>query len=172
MKLLPHSGQYMCFAKNEWGTATSNSVFVRAAILNNFKVSLFVNLKSAISLLEYHWFQPPSKIYRSSHRSRKQWRKENLSSSPARLLMAGPSPTSTGWYRWGWWWGGELRMMWFMCVLMEQKCILDVAKLKPPSTGNKLSDIVSYERGLEIETPHILLFWGSLLDISYSEAAN
>jgi len=30
-------GQYMCFAKNEWGTATSNSVFVRAAILNNFK---------------------------------------------------------------------------------------------------------------------------------------
>ena len=27
----------MCFAKNEWGTATSNSVFVRAAILNNFK---------------------------------------------------------------------------------------------------------------------------------------
>ena len=49
-------------------------------------------------------------------------------------------------------------MMWFMCVSMEQKCILDVAKLKPPSTGNKLSDIVSYERGLEIETPHILLF--------------
>ena len=31
------AGQYMCFAKNEWGTATSNSVFVRAAILNNFK---------------------------------------------------------------------------------------------------------------------------------------
>ena len=30
-------GQYMCYAKNEWGTATSNSVFVRAAILNNFK---------------------------------------------------------------------------------------------------------------------------------------
>ena len=27
----------MCYAKNEWGTATSNSVFVRAAILNNFK---------------------------------------------------------------------------------------------------------------------------------------
>ena len=31
------AGQYMCYAKNEWGTATSNSVFVRAAILNNFK---------------------------------------------------------------------------------------------------------------------------------------
>ena len=44
MKLLPHSGQYMCFAKNEWGTATSNSVFVRAAILNNFKVSSIVIL--------------------------------------------------------------------------------------------------------------------------------
>ena len=44
-------------------------------------------------------------------------------------------------------------MMWFMCVLMEQKCILDVAKLNHPPTGNKLSDIVSYERGLEIETP-------------------
>ena len=51
MKLLPHSGQYMCFAKNEWGTATSNSVFVRAAILNNFKVSSFVIITSAISLL-------------------------------------------------------------------------------------------------------------------------
>ena len=34
----------MCFAKNEWGTATSNSVFVRAAILNNFKVSSIVIL--------------------------------------------------------------------------------------------------------------------------------
>ena len=44
---------------------------------------------------------------------------------------------------------------WFMCVLMEQKCILDVAKLKPPPTGNKTSDIVSYEKGLDIETPHI-----------------
>ena len=44
-------------------------------------------------------------------------------------------------------------MMWFMSVLMEQKCILDVAKLKYPATDNKLSDIVSYERGLEIETP-------------------
>ena len=42
-------------------------------------------------------------------------------------------------------------MMWFMCVLMEQKCIFDVAKLKPPPTGNKLSYIVSYERGLEID---------------------
>ena len=42
-------------------------------------------------------------------------------------------------------------MMWFMCVVMEQKCILDVAKLKYPATGNKLSDIVSYERGLEID---------------------
>ena len=30
-------GQYMCYATNEWGTATSNSVFVRSAILNNFK---------------------------------------------------------------------------------------------------------------------------------------
>ena len=46
-------------------------------------------------------------------------------------------------------------MMWFMCVLMEQKCILDVTKLSYPPTGNKLSDIVSYKNGLEIETPHI-----------------
>ena len=45
-------------------------------------------------------------------------------------------------------------MMLFMCVLMEQKCILDVAKLKHPPTGNKLSDFVSYERNLEIDTPH------------------
>ena len=51
MKLLPHSGQYMCFAKNEWGTATSNSVFVRAAILNNFKVGSIVISKSAMPLL-------------------------------------------------------------------------------------------------------------------------
>lgn len=30
-------GQYQCFAKNEHGTATSNSVFVRKAELNSFK---------------------------------------------------------------------------------------------------------------------------------------
>lgn len=30
-------GQYQCFAYNEWGTATSNSVFVRKAELNSFK---------------------------------------------------------------------------------------------------------------------------------------
>ncbi|GBP51761.1 Neuroglian [Eumeta japonica] len=30
-------GQYQCFATNEWGTATSNSVFVRKTELNNFK---------------------------------------------------------------------------------------------------------------------------------------
>lgn len=30
-------GQYQCFAYNEWGTAASNSVFVRRAELNNFK---------------------------------------------------------------------------------------------------------------------------------------
>ncbi|XP_031786698.1 neuroglian isoform X2 [Nasonia vitripennis] len=30
-------GQYQCFAKNEWGIATSNSVFVRKAELNSFK---------------------------------------------------------------------------------------------------------------------------------------
>ncbi|XP_075216738.1 neuroglian isoform X3 [Lycorma delicatula] len=30
-------GQYQCFADNEWGTATSNSVFVRKAELNSFK---------------------------------------------------------------------------------------------------------------------------------------
>jgi hypothetical protein len=30
-------GQYMCFAENAHGTATSNSVFVRQSILNNFK---------------------------------------------------------------------------------------------------------------------------------------
>ena len=30
-------GQYQCFATNEWGTATTNSVFVRKSVLNNFK---------------------------------------------------------------------------------------------------------------------------------------
>ncbi|XP_026272122.1 neuroglian isoform X2 [Frankliniella occidentalis] len=30
-------GQYQCFAENEWGVATSNSVFVRKAELNSFK---------------------------------------------------------------------------------------------------------------------------------------
>lgn len=30
-------GQYQCFAENEWGIATSNSVFVRKSELNNFK---------------------------------------------------------------------------------------------------------------------------------------
>jgi hypothetical protein len=30
-------GQYQCYAYNEWGTATSNSVFVRKAELNSFK---------------------------------------------------------------------------------------------------------------------------------------
>jgi neuronal cell adhesion protein len=30
-------GQYQCFADNEWGTATSNSVFLRKAELNSFK---------------------------------------------------------------------------------------------------------------------------------------
>lgn len=32
-------GQYQCFAENEWGIATSNSVFVRKAELNSFKDS-------------------------------------------------------------------------------------------------------------------------------------
>ncbi|XP_032664587.1 neuroglian isoform X2 [Odontomachus brunneus] len=40
-------GQYQCFAENEWGIATSNSVFVRKAELNSFKeadpVSVEVN---------------------------------------------------------------------------------------------------------------------------------
>lgn len=31
------AGQYQCFASNEWGTATSNSVFVRKSDLNSFK---------------------------------------------------------------------------------------------------------------------------------------
>lgn len=30
-------GQYQCYATNEWGTAASNSVFVRKSELNNFK---------------------------------------------------------------------------------------------------------------------------------------
>ncbi|XP_031336931.1 neuroglian isoform X2 [Photinus pyralis] len=30
-------GQYQCFAENEWGVATSNSVFMRRAELNSFK---------------------------------------------------------------------------------------------------------------------------------------
>ncbi|XP_063242824.1 neuroglian isoform X3 [Bacillus rossius redtenbacheri] len=33
-------GQYQCFAENEWGVATSNSVFVRKAELNSFKDEL------------------------------------------------------------------------------------------------------------------------------------
>lgn len=33
----PFSGQYQCFAENDWGIATSNSVFVRKAELNSFK---------------------------------------------------------------------------------------------------------------------------------------
>ena len=32
-----HLGQYQCFAENEWGKATTNSVFVRKSELNNFK---------------------------------------------------------------------------------------------------------------------------------------
>ncbi|PSN43064.1 Neuroglian [Blattella germanica] len=35
--MLVITGQYQCFAENEWGTATSNSVFVRKAELNSFK---------------------------------------------------------------------------------------------------------------------------------------
>ena len=35
--LAPCTGQYMCYAENAHGTATSNSVFVRQSILNNFK---------------------------------------------------------------------------------------------------------------------------------------
>lgn len=34
---LTNAGQYQCFASNEWGTATSNSVFVRKSDLNSFK---------------------------------------------------------------------------------------------------------------------------------------
>merc|ERR1719481_1752166 len=30
-------GQYICFATNEWGTAASNSIFVRQSTLDNFK---------------------------------------------------------------------------------------------------------------------------------------
>ena len=63
-------------------------------------------------------------------------------------------------------------MMWFMCVLMEQKCILDVAKLKYPATDNKLSDIVSYEKVLEIETPNITVLRFTVGYVLYSEAAN
>ncbi len=33
----PFLGQYQCFATNEWGTATTNAVFVRKSELNNFK---------------------------------------------------------------------------------------------------------------------------------------
>lgn len=35
--LFLYTGQYQCFAENEWGTATSNSAFVRKAELNSFK---------------------------------------------------------------------------------------------------------------------------------------
>ena len=34
---ISYLGQYQCFAKNEWGTATTNSVFIRKSELNNFK---------------------------------------------------------------------------------------------------------------------------------------
>ncbi|XP_039276536.1 neuroglian isoform X2 [Nilaparvata lugens] len=40
-------GQYQCFADNEWGTATSNSVFVRKAELNSFKEELPVTLTAS-----------------------------------------------------------------------------------------------------------------------------
>ena len=30
-------GDYTCFATNEWGTAASNTVFVRQSTLNSFK---------------------------------------------------------------------------------------------------------------------------------------
>ena len=35
--MLDAVGQYQCFATNEWGTATTNAVFVRKSELNNFK---------------------------------------------------------------------------------------------------------------------------------------
>lgn len=35
--LLTFLGQYQCFAKNQWGTAMTNSVFVKKSELNNFK---------------------------------------------------------------------------------------------------------------------------------------
>ncbi|CAG2054499.1 unnamed protein product, partial [Timema podura] len=37
-------GQYQCFAENEWGIATSNSVYVRKAELNSFKDELPVTV--------------------------------------------------------------------------------------------------------------------------------
>ena len=38
MSLCLFSGQYQCFATNELGTATSNSVFVRKSELNSFSL--------------------------------------------------------------------------------------------------------------------------------------
>ena len=35
--IFPFVGQYQCFAKNKYGTAITNSVFVRKSELNNFK---------------------------------------------------------------------------------------------------------------------------------------
>lgn len=37
-------GQYQCFAENQYGTATSNSVFMRKAELNSFKTSQPISL--------------------------------------------------------------------------------------------------------------------------------
>ena len=37
MSFLFFTGQYQCFATNEFGTAASNSVFVRKSELSNFK---------------------------------------------------------------------------------------------------------------------------------------
>ena len=79
-------------------------------------------------------------------------------------------------------------MMWFMCVLMEQKCIFDVAKLKPPPSGNKLlvilfhmkeawkliSFIFSFSLVFSslFHTPHITVLRFTVGYVLYSEAAN
>lgn len=39
-------GQYQCFARNKWGTATSNSVFVRKAELNTFREEPVATVKA------------------------------------------------------------------------------------------------------------------------------
>ena len=54
-------------------------------------------------------------------------------------------------------------MMWFMSVLMEQKCILDVA----------INLVILCHMKEAWKLRHrLLLLWGSLLDTLCSEAAN
>ena len=84
----------MCFAENPHGIATSNSVFVRQSILNNFKVSFCLFMFSEL------FIELSNLICRRSLQKPKQLRRANPSHSRVMVLMAGLSPQSFGWFRW------------------------------------------------------------------------